>query len=46
MKGKHKKLWRKRCQDTTSFGAWSRMLHKWWRINVEKKIEFKKDSGV
>ena len=44
MKGKHKKLWRKECKDTTSLGEWSRMLHRWWKLNVSKKIEFKQNG--
>ncbi|PJA51134.1 hypothetical protein CO168_01335, partial [Candidatus Shapirobacteria bacterium CG_4_9_14_3_um_filter_36_12] len=44
VKGKHKKLWRKECKDTTSLGEWSRMLHRWWRLSVSKKIEFKRNG--
>ena len=44
MKGKHKKLWRKQCKDTTVRGEWSRMLHRWWRLNITKKIEFKRNG--
>ena len=44
MKGKHKKLWRKQCKDTISRGEWSRMLHRWWRLSVSKKIEFKRNG--
>ena len=43
MNGKHKKLWRKKCRDTASLKGWSRMLHGWWKLNVIKKIEFKKN---
>ncbi|MBP9817214.1 hypothetical protein KBC75_00470 [Candidatus Shapirobacteria bacterium] len=42
MKGKHKRIRRKELKDTTSIGEWSRMLHKWWKLSVLNKIEFKK----
>lgn len=44
MKGKHKTLRRKEYKDTTSLHVWSRMLHRWWRLNVLKKIEFKQNK--
>jgi len=43
MKGKHRKIWRKMCKDIVSLKEWSRMLHKWWKLNVVEKIEFKKN---
>jgi hypothetical protein len=46
MKGKRKRLWRKMCKDTTSLGAWSRMLHKWWRLDISKKEEFDKKKII
>lgn len=42
MKGKHKKIWRKECKDTSIMKEWSRMLHRWWKLDVMGKIEFKK----
>jgi len=39
MKGKHKTKWQKMCKDTVSLKEWT---HKWWKINVIDKIEFKK----
>jgi len=45
MKGKRKRLWRKMCKDTTSLGEWSRMLHKWWKLDVLKKEEFSKKES-
>lgn len=45
MKGKRKKIWRKMCKDTVSLKEWSRMLHRWWKLNVVRKIEFKKNKG-
>jgi len=42
MKGKHKKLWRKMCKDTSCLKEW---LPKWWKLNVVEKDEFKKKKS-
>jgi len=43
MKGKHKKTWRKKCKDTSCLSEW---LHKWWKLDVTTKNEFKKGPGI
>ncbi len=34
---------RKDQPDVNSINAWSRMLHKWWKVDALSKQEFKKD---
>jgi hypothetical protein len=43
MKGKRKRLWRKMCKDTSCLGEW---LHKWWKLNVIEKNEYKKRKKI
>lgn len=40
-KRKHR-VWRKDLSDMFSVGSWSRMLHKWWKIDATEKREHDK----
>lgn len=42
-KKKHR-VSRKDQPDHHSIGEWSRMLHKWWKIDALQKKEFKKEK--
>jgi len=39
---KKHRIWRKNVSESNSIKEWSRMLHKWWKIDIKDKLEFKK----
>lgn len=41
----HKTIWRKELNPVISIKEWSRMLHKWWKIDVYEKTIFKKEKA-